>query len=89
MSRRDKKLEKWITAFDWPVDEVLSILKWYGFIKIKPVKGSHYRFTHEKLKPNGEVVLTIPVKGGQKVLNQYLIKIRKLIEILEDLGNEI
>jgi hypothetical protein len=76
MPSRKKKLERWKynTPTDAPLDNVLPVINYY-FGKYEQ-KGSHIVIKDDRLVECGftEIagILTIPVKGGQKVRGQYL-----------------
>ena len=102
MTKRDKTLERWLTAKEESFDTVHNILLHEGFV-VRSAKGSHTTYENALLKkayeadrkslaefsPDG--LLTIPKLGGQKVKSFYLLLSLKAIALIrkakEDMEN--
>jgi hypothetical protein len=92
MSKLEKKLQKWLVSKqEVPREEIHSVLDHFfpGMWSYGGKPGSHvYKISHPKLKdnpdygPDGD--MTIPVRGGQKILHVYLKKLIKAIEIITE-----
>ena len=93
MTKRDKTLERWLTAKDESFETVHNVLLHEGFA-VRSVKGSHTTYENAFLKkayeanrkglaefgPDG--LLTIPKLGGQKVKSFYLLLALKAIALI-------
>jgi hypothetical protein len=92
MSQIEKRLERWKNSKQpVPKEEIESVLDHYfsGKWEFSGKGGSHnYKIIDERLSSNTDFAfgaLTIPVRGGQKILQCYLLKIIKAIEIIKEI----
>ena len=103
MSKRDKILLQWLKAKEEQFETVDSVLSHYGFMLVSR-SGSHCTYAHPKLSETyarlkgidddlkkrfgPEGLLTIPIRGGQKVAGVYLRNILAAIEIIGREGKD-
>ncbi|HKK09458.1 MAG TPA: hypothetical protein VJ939_01420 [Bacteroidales bacterium] len=88
MSKRDKRLKKWMfdTPTTVPKNELVSIVKYFFPNNWRMERTSHLIVWHEDLKqfkqylPYGEI--TLPCSKGQQYKGRYVKELVKAIELL-------